>query len=118
MLFNLTGIDKDFFLFSDLGKFKLYWGSDFVGIFLYFFLSEGLFKKSLGKATMGLVVKRYDGENIDLKTSAVRNFARLLSTLPLCAGYMYAFFNNEGKTLHDILSKTKVVKNNDKFSHE
>jgi len=46
-------------------------------VFLYFFLTEGLFGRTLGKEIMGLRVQRVDGNSMDLRNSLVRNISKI-----------------------------------------
>jgi uncharacterized RDD family membrane protein YckC len=46
-------------------------------VFLYFFLAEGLYGRTLGKEIMGLRVQRVDGKPMDLRSSLVRNISKI-----------------------------------------
>lgn len=46
-------------------------------VFLYFFLAEGLYGRTLGKEIMGLRVQRIDGKPMDLRSSFVRNISKI-----------------------------------------
>jgi uncharacterized RDD family membrane protein YckC len=52
-------------------------------VFLYFFLSEGLYGRTLGKEIMGLRVQRVDGKPMDLRNSFVRNISKIYWVLLL-----------------------------------
>ena len=65
-----------------------WWGSWFVGavplvLFLYFFLAEGLYARSIGKEIMGLRVQRVDGKPLDFRSSLVRNISKIYWVLLL-----------------------------------
>lgn len=52
-------------------------------LFLYFFLAEGLYGRTLGKEIMGLHVQRVDGKQMDLRSSFVRNISKIYWVLLL-----------------------------------
>src|SRR2546427_6001065 len=71
---------------TSLGAFPAWWnawlGLSFGGliplvVFLYFFLAEGLYGKTLGKEIMGLQVQRVDGKPMDMQTSLIRNISKI-----------------------------------------
>ncbi len=46
-------------------------------VFLYFFLAEGLYGRTLGKEIMGLQVQRVDGKPMDMRSSLIRNISKI-----------------------------------------
>src|SRR6266852_9441135 len=44
-------------------------------VFLYFFLAEGLYGRTLAKEIMGLRVQRIDGKSMDFRSSFIRNIS-------------------------------------------
>ncbi len=60
-----------------------FWFGGFLGgaisliLFLYFFLAEGLYGRTLGKGIMGLRVERVDGKRVDFRDSLVRNVSKI-----------------------------------------
>src|SRR5439155_22391405 len=77
---------------TSLGAFpawwNAWWGLSFGGlipivVFLYFFLAEGLYGKTLGKEMMGLRVQRVDGKPMDMRTSLIRNISKIYWVLLL-----------------------------------
>jgi uncharacterized RDD family membrane protein YckC len=64
-----------------------------------------------GKRIMGLrIVGEDQRTELTLKQLVMReSFGRVLSTLCLLIGYLWCFFNPEGKTWHDLMAKTQVV---------
>ena len=59
-----------------------WWGAWFGGaislvLFLYFFLAEGLYAKTIGKHVMGLRVERLDGKHVDFRDSVIRNISKI-----------------------------------------
>ena len=68
-----------------------WWGLSLGGliplvVFLYFFLAEGLYGRTLGKEIMGLQVRRVDGKPMDLRSSLVRNVSKIYWVLLLIDG--------------------------------
>ena len=87
---------------SQLSKFTLY--LQFIPFFLYFFVSEMFFGKTLGKKLMKLKVIQTDYKN-KFATIFIRTISRLI---PLDLATFLIF---ENELLHDKISKTKVVEN-------
>ena len=87
---------------SQLSKFTLY--LQFIPFFLYFFVSEMFFGKTLGKKLMKLKVIQTDNKN-KFTTIFIRTISRLI---PLDLATFLIF---ENELLHDKISKTKVVEN-------
>ena len=59
-----------------------WWGVWWAGLggavlFLYFFLAEGLYARTIGKEIMGLRVGRIDGQRVDFRTSLIRNISKI-----------------------------------------
>src|SRR6059058_6220091 len=46
-------------------------------LFLYSFLAEGLYGRTLGKEIIGLRVERIDGKSMDLRSSFIRNISKI-----------------------------------------
>jgi len=71
---------------TTLGAFPAWWtawwGLSLGGliplvVFLYFFLAEGLYGRTLGKEIMGLQVQRVDGKPMDMRSSLIRNISKI-----------------------------------------
>jgi uncharacterized RDD family membrane protein YckC len=52
-------------------------------LFLYFFLAEGLYGRTIGKEIMGLRVERVNGKPMDLWSSLIRNISKIYWVLLL-----------------------------------
>ena len=87
---------------SQLSNFAL--SLQFIPFFLYFFISEMFFDKTLGKKLMKLKVIQTDNKN-KFATIFIRTISRLI---PLDLATFLIF---ENELLHDKISKTKVVEN-------
>lgn len=79
--------------------------------FIYASIAEASIKQAtIGKRLMDIKVGDLFGNRLDIATSFLRNFAKILSTLPLFIGYLYCFLNKKQQCLHDVLANTLVVK--------
>jgi len=52
-------------------------------LFLYFFLAEGLYGRTLGKEIIGLRVERVEGKPMDMRSSLIRNISKIYWVLLL-----------------------------------
>lgn len=84
----------------------------FVANFLIFPLAMG---RSLGKVLSGLTVVNMDGTRIRPAKILIRNTLGYLITVGTAGiGFIIAAFNSSGRTLHDILTGTVVIRGNKK----
>jgi uncharacterized RDD family membrane protein YckC len=65
---------------------------------------------TLGKMAMGLIVTDTDGRRITFARAAGRPFAKILSGMFCCAGYIMAAFTERHQALHDFICGTLVVR--------
>ena len=65
------------------GWWGFWWGGTGLFLFLYSFLAEGLYGRTLGKEIMGLRVERVDGKKPDFRESVVRNVSKIFWALLL-----------------------------------
>ena len=78
--------------------------------FLYYWLLEGIFGATLGKAIMGLRVRDKSGGPCGLKPSLIRNVLRIIDGLGVyLVGFLVAVFSKLRLRLGDHLAKTVVV---------
>jgi len=85
-------------------------GTAFLTISLaYLFLFTLLSAQTLGMEYTGLTVVRFDGEAPSLGDVGLRTFGYCMSTGCFGLGFLWAFFDPEGLTWHDRISKTLVV---------
>ena len=64
------------------GWWAAWWGVWWAGLggiilFLYFFLAEGLYARTIGKEIMGLRIARIDGKPMDYRSSLIRNISKI-----------------------------------------
>lgn len=77
---------------------------------LYFGLCEGSsMSASLGKRVCGLIVVDEDGLPLTYGTAFLRSLGRIVSGMCLGIGFFIAFFDSEGKALHDRMAHTFVA---------
>jgi uncharacterized RDD family membrane protein YckC len=72
----------------------------------YFLTTKGA---TPGKMALGLKVTRADGGPISVGLAVGRYFARILSWLTFCIGFIIAGFDREKRSLHDHICGTRVV---------
>jgi uncharacterized RDD family membrane protein YckC len=73
---------------------------------VYFLTTKGA---TPGKMALGLKVTRADGGPISAGLAVGRYFAKILSSLTLCIGFIIAGFDREKRSLHDHICGTRVV---------
>ena len=75
---------------------------------------EGFFIAKLGatpgKMVIGVKVLRPDGSPVSLGRAFGRYFAKILSGLALCIGFIMVGFDSQKRGLHDMICDTRVVK--------
>ncbi|MDR1010080.1 MAG: RDD family protein, partial [Opitutaceae bacterium] len=62
-----------------------------------------------GKMALGLKVLRANGEKLSAGRIIGRYFAKAVSALILCIGYMMAGWDDQKRALHDMMCDTRVV---------
>jgi uncharacterized RDD family membrane protein YckC len=78
---------------------------------LYFSLMESSsWQATLGKKALGLTVTDLEGRRISFGRATGRYFAKIISTLILCIGYMMAGFTEKKQALHDMIAGTLVLR--------
>jgi uncharacterized RDD family membrane protein YckC len=82
-----------------------------LGPFLYFILMQASARQaSFGKALVGLKVSGPGGERLSLARSAAREFAKIISSIPLMVGFLLAAFTQRKQALHDMVAATQVTR--------
>ena len=67
-------------------------------------------KATLGKMVLGIIVTDDNGHRINFGQATGRHFARVLSALILCIGFLMMLGNKQKKCLHDQIVGTIVLK--------
>ncbi len=73
---------------------------------VYFLTTKGA---TPGKMALGLKVTRADGGPISAGLAIGRYFAKFLSSITLCIGFLIAAFDREKRSLHDHICGTRVI---------
>jgi len=85
-------------------------GGVLVIAFIYYWLQEGAFGATMGKAIIGVYVSRQDGSKPGLGSSAIRNAFRLLDAIPFYViGFLVALFSRGRRRLGDYAAGTFVL---------
>jgi uncharacterized RDD family membrane protein YckC len=79
-------------------------GATYEGVFV------SRFAATPGKMALNLKVVRPDGSPVSLGRAFARYFAKVLSGLILCIGFIMIGFDSEKRGLHDMLCDTRVIK--------
>ncbi len=82
----------------------------FVIAFLYYFLLEGAFGVTLGKAIIGVRVATMSGRRGGFRASAIRNALRVVEGVPLyIPGFFVSLFSKARRRIGDLAAKTVVL---------
>jgi len=79
-------------------------------ILYYAYFESSTKQATLGKMVMKLKVVGKDGERISFANAIGRFFAKILSFVTLCVGYIMIAFDSKKQGFHDKLASTYVVK--------
>jgi len=78
---------------------------------LYFALQESSgHQATVGKRVVGIYVTNRQGQRITFGRATGRYFAKIISTLTLCIGFMMAGWTERKQALHDLIADTLVVR--------
>lgn len=81
----------------------------FFGSWLYeAFMVSSSYQATLGKMIFGLKVTDLNGNRISFERATGRHFAKWLSAMILCIGYIMVGFTERKQGLHDLLAGTLV----------
>ncbi|HLW15758.1 MAG TPA: RDD family protein, partial [Actinomycetota bacterium] len=79
--------------------------------FLYAWLMIGLVNgQTLGAMALGVRVMRTNGDRVDIGRSAARAAMAIVSGLVLGLGYLWAAWDVEKRTWHDMVADTRVYR--------
>ena len=78
---------------------------------LYFALMESsAWQATLGKKALGLEVTDLDGRRVSFGRATGRFFAKIISSIILCIGYIMIGFTEKKQGLHDMIAGTLVIR--------
>ena len=84
-----------------------------ISILIYFIyatlLEASVFQATLGKWFVGFRISNYDNNRISFRNSLIRNFAKIVSFISIF-GFLMIDGNRKRQALHDIISKTLVIR--------
>ena len=79
--------------------------------FLYHWLTVAYWNgQTVGKRLLNIRVTRPDGSPVDIGVAAARAGMRLVSTLALGLGFLWAAWDPEKRTWHDMVADTRVFR--------
>lgn len=79
--------------------------------FLYHWLTVAYWDgQTIGKRVVGIRVTRPDGTAVDPATAAVRSGVRLVSGFVILLGFLWAAWDPEKRTWHDMAADTRVYR--------
>ncbi len=84
--------------------------SFFVALLYHTFMEASSLEGTLGKLTLNLHVVNAEGSSISFPQALIRNFSKLFSLLFFFFGFLIAAFTSQKQALHDILSRTFVIR--------
>lgn len=78
---------------------------------LYFALMESSERgATVGKMAMGLRVVTNDGQRLSFPNATGRYFAKIVSAVILCIGFIMIAFTDRKRGLHDMIASTLVIR--------
>ncbi len=81
-----------------------------IGTWLYFALMESSARgATIGKMAVGLRVVTDQGDRLSFLNATGRFFAKFISTVILCIGFIMVAFTDRKRGLHDMIASTLVV---------
>jgi uncharacterized RDD family membrane protein YckC len=76
----------------------------------YFVVAHGTWGRTVGKALAGVRVVGASGEGLGYPRALGRQFAWVLSALPLLVGFLMVAARADKRALHDLIAGTRVVR--------
>lgn len=83
---------------------------------IYFWIFHSMNGQTIGKMIFQIRVVREDGTPIGYGRALFRFLAYFISILPFGAGFLWAFVDKKGQSLHDKLARTVVIKGGSSFA--
>lgn len=116
MILGMIGFGVGLFLgiASAVGSFKMpdllatLLGS-IIGWLYFAGLESSTNQATFGKMLLGIKVIDQTGNRISFARATARYFAKILSGITFCIGYIMVAFTNQKQALHDIIANTYVI---------
>lgn len=81
----------------------------FLSMWIYFASQESSIRRgTVGKQAMNLIVTDLNGNRISFIQATKRFIIKILSAIPLFAGFLTILFTSKKQALHDIIAKTVI----------
>lgn len=106
-------------IFTDISPSAYFWdpntnypAADFINwtfSIVYAPLLLGIWSTTIGKRALNMYVVRLDGARISFWRAFGREFAKIISFIPLGAGFWMVAFRQDRRALHDLIAGTVVV---------
>ncbi len=74
------------------------------------YMTSGPKQATFGKMAVGIVVVDYNGNRLTFGRATGRHFAKIVSAITLCVGFLMVAFTEKKQGLHDMIASTLVVK--------
>lgn len=114
MILGITMIPANFAtmdteeVMTSMGRLQL---ASLVATWLYFALMESSARgATVGKMAVGLRVVTEQGNRLSFLNATGRFFAKLVSAIILCIGFLMVAFTDRKRGLHDMIASTLVIK--------
>jgi uncharacterized RDD family membrane protein YckC len=78
--------------------------------FYYTIFEASIWQATPGKRVLKLYVADLNGQRVTFARAALRNFAKMISSLTFLVGYLVAGFTEKKQALHDILARCIVLR--------
>jgi len=91
-------------------EFAAWLVATFLPFFYWPLLESSHWQATVGKRVMGLQVTDAEGQRLSFVHALLRMLAKIVSSIPLGAGYLLAAFTARKQALHDIIARTLVVR--------
>ncbi len=75
----------------------------------YAIMESSRLQATIGKMALGIIVTDENGNRINFGRATGRHFAKLLSFLSLCIGFMMAGWTKKKQAMHDKIAGTLVI---------
>jgi uncharacterized RDD family membrane protein YckC len=80
-----------------------------IGWLFYAAFESSEYMATPGKMALSIQVRDENFQRLSFGRATGRHFARFLSSIPLCIGYLFPLWTQRRQALHDIVAKTVVV---------
>jgi len=79
-----------------------------IGVCYFALMESSTYQATVGKMAVGIKVGDHDGDAISVSNAIGRYFAKILSAIVLCIGFMMVGWDEKKQGMHDKLANTYV----------